>query len=319
MSLYHSWKDSPKEHTLLTIGTFDGVHLGHQKILAFMQQEKKRLEQQLAHPLVTGALTFSAHPKTLLSPMKAPPLLTTVEEKCDLLLDQIDFVQLLQFDQSLRQLDARAFIEKLLEHHHVHSFILGEGAMFGKNRDGTQELMEKLGEEKGFSTYYIPKTPHGNQPLSSSLLRKLLAQGALDQVAEGLGRPYSITSTVRYGKALGKEITQVRTANLSVEGLAIPPTGVYCVRATTQDGASHPAIANLGYAPTLQRERTILCEVHLLDGEFDLYSQTMTVVFAKFLRKEQQFDSSEALKKQILSDIKQAKAYWAQRPHVQDI
>lgn len=316
MEIVHGWSEleSRRDPTdvVLTIGTFDGLHKGHQALLEHLQKLKGELSRSgkdTKANIKTALVTFSKPPRSLIEGQN-PSLITSLELKCALLKSKVDILVILPFDDFCRELSSRDFLMKIHCRFPIRALVLGEKARFGKNQEGTQEAIEKIGKELGFTAHYLHKTRVNGQVVSSRTIRERIRAGDFAGAKEMLGRDYLIQGKVQKGKALGSAITSIKTANLGTGEMVVPPRGVYCVCAGTSDGRMHPAVANLGVAPTLQKGREVLCEVHLLDGEFSLYSQELIVSFHHFLRPEKCFATVEDLKKQIQIDVGSARAFW---------
>ncbi len=268
----------------LTIGSFDGVHLGHQALL------KK----------CSFALTFTNHPLEVLG--KAPPLLTTLEHRLELIEQSgIAQIELLPFTLELSKLSAEAFISQLMKKIPFTHLVLGHDAVIGHDRDGKPEKMQTLAKQFGFTLEYVQPVLVDNQVVSSSLIRKELACGNFDKVAQLLGRPYSIKAAVQHGAGKGKALGYP-TANLAVSALELPPYGVYSVESLFEN-KRYKGIANLGAAPTLHCGREAQLEVHFFDLKKALYGKEIEVFFHSYIREERQFSSPSALKEQIHQDI----------------
>lgn len=294
---------------VLTIGTFDGVHKGHQALCSHLSMWKQTLSPALKPSLMTALVTFTQPPRSVIEGEK-PSLITSFETKCTLLEGWIDLLIVLPFDQKLQNLSSKQFLEMIHACCPIRALLLGDQASFGKQREGDQRTVEKIARELGFQLQYLPKTQIGGQSVSSSLIREKISKGDFQGAKELLGRDFFLEAKVKRGKELGSQITTVKTANLEFGDLLNVPRGVYCVKAMTSDGSEHPAVANVGVAPTLQENREVLCEVHLLDGQFSLYSEQLKVTFHKFLRPEKRFENSQLLKKQIQKDVEAAKHFW---------
>lgn len=313
MTIFTGWTTLPKdEEIVLTIGTFDGLHLGHQMLLRALSSAQQGLSAKNGNKTIkTAVISFYKPPREHITKQKEL-LITSFENKCRLMTQEIDYLFVLPFEPALQQMTPREFIQKLCSHMQVKKIILGHGAMFGKDRQGTESEVKKICQQVGVDVEYLPKCSTLGQEVSSTRIRRAIQNGDFTTARQLLGRDFFINAVVAHGKALGGQITSIKTANLHITDLVIPPLGVYCVRARTEDGVFHPAVANLGVAPTLQKDRAVLCEVHLLDGEFELYSQELHVTFHKFLREEKFFSSVEDLKTQIHVDIRAATNYWQQ-------
>ena len=278
----------PEGPIALTIGNFDGVHLGHQAVL-------KRLKASAPHTVV---YTFSNHPAEVLH--DAPIMrLTTLTHRLALLENiGIDHVILATFTPDFAQQSAQTFLSSLKKQIPFSHLILGHDAVIGHDR---KRDLQALSLPLAFSLEYLPPITLNSQVVSSSAIRKHIQIGELAQASSLLGRPYSIAAVVQPGHGKGREIG-FHTANLPVEQLALPPFGVYAVQVKLH-GQLLPAVANLGRAPTIHTSRPPCLEVHLINDNRDLYGQQLEVVFQKFIRPEKRFESLSALQAQIHHDI----------------
>lgn len=272
----------------LSIGNFDGVHLGHQSVL-------RRLKESGDYSIV---FTFSNHPAEVLH--DAPiSRLTTLSHRLSLIKKSgIDTTILEPFTFEFSKQTSEQFLTLLKKELNFSHLILGHDAVIGsdRNRDLT-ELSHKL----NFHLEYLKPIKIEETIVSSSEIRKAIHEGDLEKAGALLGRPYSIFTTVQSG--LGKGATLgFHTANLPVEELALPPLGVWAVHVVT-DRKRHLAVANLGHAPTLHRNRPPFLEVHLIDKDVNLLEKELEVFFLKYLRAEQRFSTIEALREQIQRDI----------------
>ncbi|MEI8124434.1 MAG: bifunctional riboflavin kinase/FAD synthetase [Parachlamydiaceae bacterium] len=293
--------DLPQGSSVVTIGSFDGIHLGHQVVLDRLVRTGKTRNAR------SVVITFSNHPSEVLRPEQHIHQLCTTAHKIKLLEEMsIDLVFLLSFTKKLAEKTPKQFLSDLLKVIPFHTLILGEDAHIGKNREGNKKKVTELSAGMGFEVEYLSDCAIAGSRISSSRIRSSIQHGRFDEAELLLGRPYSIYAPVLKGHGRGAPLG-FPTANISVEGLCLPPHGVYTVSLWHQ-GQRFEGVANLGYAPTLHQDRALLLEVHLFDKTIDLYGHYVDVHFHKFLRPEQRFDSVEALKKQIAHDIQQGKA-----------
>lgn len=301
-SLYYSLENIPKSSlpTALSIGNFDGVHLGHQALLQHLVQKAK--EQ---HAL-SAILTFSNHPSSILRANHNTQLLCTIEHKIRLLeQSSVSRVILLPFTKQFSQQSADAFLQTIKQALSFQTLILGGDAHIGKNREGDRLTVTALAKTLGFNVEYFPDFNKNGQRISSSLIRSCIQKGELKQAESLLGRPYSIYGRILKGNGRGSTLG-FPTANLDVGGLCLPPFGVYAVSLTVSE-KKFQGIANLGLAPTVRQTSAPLLEVHLFDRSIDLYDQTVDVHFYHFIRQEKRFDTLADLKKQITDDVIKAK------------
>ncbi len=285
---------------VVTIGNFDGVHLGHQALLA----ETGRQAQALAIPSV--AVTFDPPPSRLLRPELAGPLLLTLDDRAALLQQHgVDHVLILQTSLALLQLGAREFFEKILRDQlRVRSLVEGFNFGFGKNREGTIDVLKGLCAEQNVALTLLPPREVLDAPVSSSRVRTELLAGRVEVVAALLGREYRISGIVGTGQKRGATLG-FPTANLSAIATLIPGNGVYAVRATT-DGKTWPAVANIGPNPTFG-ENSRKVEAHLIGFGGDLYGKYLSVEFVKKIRETKKFGSVHELAVQIGEDVRNAR------------
>lgn len=286
--------------TVLTIGAFDGVHLGHQ---ALVRQVVRRAREA---GCMSGVITFYPHPVNVLSPKHAVRYITTPGEKA-VLFERlgVDFLVLLQFTPELARLSAREFMTMLVGHLQPMEIWVGHDFALGKSRQGNVNQLQELGGELGFEVFAMDPVTQNGQVVSSSRIRALLAAGEIEEVTGLLGRYYSISGEVVPGEKRGRRLG-FPTANLEVRNeQALPIDGVYACFALL--GADRfPAVANLGVRPTFGEEKHLL-EVLLLDVNMDLYGCDLVVEIVKWLRPEQKFASAEALVTQMHQDVASAR------------
>jgi riboflavin kinase / FMN adenylyltransferase len=289
---------------VLAAGTFDGLHLGHQALIARAQEEASRLGGTAV------VLSFDRHPASVTRPDKAPKLLTSNKTKVALL-ERLGapVLLLLEFNKALAAVPAEEFIRSLVAAANpLIKICLGSQWSFGRGGAGDISLLEKLGGELGFSVESIQAVEVGGKPISSTRIRKTVAAGDFREASACLGRSFLLIGNVVPGAGLGRSIG-FPTANLAVEGMQLPPDGVYAVRIQIKGGESWNGVANVGVRPTVDHsaapKRTV--EVHLFDQNDNLVGQELRVEFIEFLRGEHKFPDIAALKAQISSDCKQAR------------
>lgn len=274
--------------TSLTIGNFDGVHLGHRAIL-------DRAQERGGSVVV---YTFSNHPAEVLRSLSIPKL-STLPHRMKLLKEAgVETTYLTPFTLPFSRQTAREFLTDLHRSTPFSHLVLGYDAVIGCDRVSD---LAPLGKELGFSVEYLDPAKIDGQIVSSSTIRAAIQNGELEWASRLLGRPYSILATVEQGAGKGG-VLGFPTANLAVQELALPPFGVYAVEALFE-GEYFPAIANLGKAPTLHQDRPPLLEVHLIGREQHLYGKELEVVFRRFLRPERKFENVQDLKEQIRCDL----------------
>lgn len=288
---------------VLAAGTFDGLHLGHQALIGRALEEAARVGGTAV------VMTFDRHPASITRPDKAPKLLTPNAAKLALL-DQIGVpvVLLLEFSETLSSIPAEEFIHTLAAAAKpLHKICVGSQWFFGRGGAGNITLLEKLGGELGFSVEGISPVEIRGKTISSTRIRKAIAKGDFDEASACLGRPFLLIGTVVTGAGLGARIG-FPTANLDVDGMQLPPDGVYAVKVQLE-GKSYCGVANVGMRPTVDRsaapKRTV--EVHLFDQNDTLVDKELRVEFVEFLRGEHKFPDLPSLTAQIASDCKQAR------------
>lgn len=298
MKIFRELQSFPQKinSCVLTIGNFDGVHRGHQKILNRMKE--------VGYPAV--ALTFENHPSTVLRPDHPLCCISTTEHRIKLLKTYgIDLLGLLRFTQEFSRQTAHTFLSQARQYIPFTHLILGHDAALGKDRHGDPKIIRKLGDELGFDVEYIQEFIWKGETVSSSKIRQLVEEGKLQEATDLLGRSYSIYSQVTKGSRIGSQIG-FHTANLNVDNLCLPPFGVYAVKVLL-NGSEYSGIANLGIAPTIHDSRKVSLEVHIFDLEDDLYEKWLEVIPTRFIRPEKKFDDREELQKQIALDIRSVK------------
>lgn len=293
--------------TAVAIGVFDGVHLGHQSIIKMVRQ---RAEEEGSKSAI---VTFDQHPALVLRPENAPKLLTTLEQRLEMLeLVGIDYVYLVAFSEERATESPEDFITNVVvDRLHATSVTVGADFHFGSKRGGNLALLEDLGERHGFEVTgltLLRDEELAPEPISSTVIRRMLAGGEVAQAAVALGRPYEIRGEVIQGDQRGRQIG-FPTANIPVDtALAFPADGVYAGHFVRSNGERHGCAINIGRRPTFyQHAEHSLLEAHVLDFEGDLYGEVVRVEFVEFLRSEQRFDGIDALAEQLKRDIEKAR------------
>jgi riboflavin kinase/FMN adenylyltransferase len=300
---------APLPRCVLTAGNFDGVHLGHQRI---MQTVTARARALGGTALV---YTFDPHPRRVLTPERAPKLLTTLEQKLELLEAQgVDAVVVEPFDLAFAQQDAERFVRDVL-HARMRpvEVYVGYDFHYGRDREGSMRTLTELGPHLGFAVTIIPEVKLGDRDVNSTRVRELLEQGEVASAAELLGRTYRVRGTVAKGDQRGRTLG-FPTLNLAAENEILPCVGVYACRVQfLDDGAPERgrwfgAVANVGRRPTVKVGDPIAVEAHLFDFDADAYGRRIEVAFEARLRGEQRFPSLAALREQIARDSDAARA-----------
>jgi riboflavin kinase / FMN adenylyltransferase len=289
------------DRVCLAIGAFDGIHLGHQRVIGQARDDAR------AKGVGSVVLTFDPHPMRILQPDKAPQLLTSTEHKLKLIEKLgVDASLVLAFDKSFALLPAERFVKTVAQTNRVQEICVGTRFRFGHNRTGDVRLLETLAPKYGFEAREIKPVQLDDEMISSTAIRQYILRGQLDRAAAMLGRQFSVLGTVEPGDHRGREIG-FPTANLNPHDEVLPPDGVYVVRVLLGQG-SFGGVANIGTRPTFEQHnvRRIL-EVHVLNFDAAIYGQDVEVEFEKKLRNERKFDSVGALKQQIAADVESAR------------
>ncbi len=287
---------------VLSIGVFDGVHLGHRAVIG------QALEEAASRGGAAVALTFDPHPARVLRPDHAPRLLTSTAHKIRLIAGLgIECLLLIRFDEKFAAQAPEDFIRALAGAcPSLRQICVGHQWAFGRGRSGNVALLRQLGRELGFDVNEMPPVMLDGATISSTRIRRAVEHGDFETARRCLGREFTILGTVEEGRKLGRTIG-FPTANLRAHNEQFPPDGVYAIRALVGTG-SWNGVANIGYRPTVAErdpERTL--EVHLFDFSADLYGQDVEVTFVRFLRGERKFSGMDALKAQILADTATAR------------
>jgi riboflavin kinase/FMN adenylyltransferase len=291
--------------TVLTIGNFDGVHLGHRAMLDRLTACARTAG------LPAAVLTFEPHPRELFAPEQAPARLSSLREKLNLLENcGIDQVYICRFDRRMAALGAEEFIENLLVRGlSVRHLIVGDDFRFGKGRGGDFALLQQMGEAHRFTVEAMRTVDVDGERVSSSAVRDALAAGDLEHAARLLGRPYGIAGHVIHGDKVGRKLG-FPTANIQLKRKKVPMTGVFAVTVSGLGDKDLPGAANLGVRPTLGDSLKPVLEVHLLDYDSDIYRSHLTVNFLHKLRDEAKYASLGALTAQIARDVDATRNYF---------
>ena len=286
----------------LAIGVFDGVHLGHQAVISTSARHAKEAG---GTPVV---VTFDPHPAKVLRPDDAPHLLTATEHKIALIRDLgVAHLLVLHFDQDFAGTSPEDFVEQLVTHaQSLREICVGHEWSFGQGRAGNLALLKKLGAIRNFEVVGVEAVKLNGEVVSSTAIRRAVAEGDLTRATQMLGREYTILGTVKAGEKLGRKLG-FPTANISAHSEQFPPNGVYVAEARL-GGKLHRGVANLGYRPTVNAElQERLLELHLFDLDRDIYGEEIEVRFVRYLRAERKFDNLDALREQIARDVKLAR------------
>jgi riboflavin kinase / FMN adenylyltransferase len=295
------------ERSVVTIGAYDGVHLGHQAVIA----EVRRLAAERDARSVV--VTFDRHPAMVVRPESAPPLLTDLDQKLELLARTgVDGTFVVHFDEVRATEEPEDFVkEVLVDGLNATAVVVGEDFHFGHHRRGNVALLREIGAREGFEVLPVPLIPRADgveEPISSTAVRRSLAGGEVDIAAHLLGRPYEVRGIVVVGDKRGR-LLGFPTANVEVPNLVcLPADGVYAGWYERPDGQVYPCAINLGRRPTFYEHADhSLLEAHLLDFAGDLYGERAEVRFVHFLRSERKFDGVDALISQLKRDIEGAR------------
>ena len=295
---------------VVTIGAYDGVHRGHQAVLRLVH------ELAAARDLDAVVLTFATHPAYVVRPDSAPKLLTTLDQKLELLAatGHVDRTCVLTFDETRAAESAEAFVRELLvERLGARVVVVGADFHFGNARQGNVALLDELGTELGFEAIGLSLIAADHAPISSTRIRALLAEGDVRSAAELLGRPHELRGVVVQGDQRGRTLG-FPTANVALPTeMALPADGIYAGIFRGADGVERMTAINLGRRPTFyESAEHSLLEAHVLDFDGDLYGQEVSVRFVERLRGEAKFDSVDALVTQMEADCAQARVVLAQ-------
>lgn len=286
---------------VVTIGNFDGVHIGHQGIFQRVIRRAREIDG------VSVVYTFDPHPLKIIAPERNLSLLNTFKKKMELIAAYgIEMTICADFTRDFARMHPRDFAKKLMSGLNMNTVVVGHDYSFGQGRVGTIDYLKKMGGELGFRTEVIEAVVVNGTRVSSTLIRNLLNSGDVSKASQYLNRCYSIAGKVVSGYRRGKAIG-FPTANLETPYEVIPAVGVYAVIVRIKEGDSLDGVVNIGYNPTFDRDDFIV-EVHLLDYENEIYGSDIEVYFIERLRDEKNFDTVDELKAQINSDIKKARA-----------
>jgi riboflavin kinase/FMN adenylyltransferase len=300
--LHHPGDCATTRPCAVTIGAYDGVHLGHRLVIDRVR--RVATEQDLASAVVT----FDQHPAAVVRPESAPRLLTDLDQKLELLGDTgVDYVLVVRFDQARSEESAEDFVrEVLVGCLDTRAVVVGHDFHFGYKRQGNVALLQTMGAELGFDVTGLRLFPGGPEglPVSSTRIRELLAVGKVGEAAALLGRPHQVRGVVTPGDRRGHSLG-FPTANVAVPDLvAVPADGVYAGWYLRPDGVRRPAAISVGHRPTFYQHRAlVLLEAHILDFEGDLYGEAARVEFVAHLRAQARFDSVEHLVEQMDRDV----------------
>ena len=292
---------------VLTLGNFDGVHLGHQRIFKELREEARKIDGEAI------VFTFDPHPLQILAPQSCPPLITPFKKKLMLFeRSGIDVLIVATFDLSLASLSPEAFVEQILvDKIGAKRILVGYNYYFGRDRKGNVEMLIRLGEKFGFEVKIIEAMKVNDIPVSSSKIRELIQDGKMGEAAQLLGRNYLLIGKVIWGADRGKRLG-FPTANLEILNGLYPKTGVYAVE-VIMGTKTYSGVADVGYNPTFG-QNPLSVEVHIMDFSQDIYGEEIQLVFFKRIRDEKAFQNHDSLVRQIKKDVDESRKILPRRP-----
>jgi riboflavin kinase / FMN adenylyltransferase len=293
-------------HPVLALGNFDGLHRGHLKII---ERVRRGAAEHGGTPM---AMTFDPHPSRVVRPDKAPPLLMTKQQRLEALERAgITAVAVVRFTHELSQWDPETFVRTVLaEWLRVSEVWVGANFLFGHDRSGNFSTLRSLGQRYGFRADKIDPVRYKEFVVSSTRVRRLVAEGRMDEAGALLGHQFYVDGRVVAGKRRGRELG-FPTANLETDNELLPPNGVYATM-TTIDGIVHPSITNVGLRPTFGDTTKTMIEAYVLGFHGDLYGRQVRLGFVQRLRDERKFEDVDALRAQIEADVRWAERLFAQ-------
>jgi len=288
----------------VTIGNFDGVHLGHRALL----DELREVGRQRG--LKTAVVIFEPHPREFFTPQQAPVRLTSLREKLEQFREVgVDRVHVCRFNAHFAKMSAQDFMHALSEKMHSQFVLIGDDFRFGSGRVGDFALMQKVGLQRGFEVRAMHSVLHDGVRVSSTAIRGALASGKVRLARGYLGRPYSISGRVVHGDATGRKLG-FPTANLQLKHNQPPLKGIYVVEVHSDGLGVLQGVASLGVRPTVKQDAKPVLEVHLFEFDRQIYSKHLRVEFLKKLRDEAKYPNLEALTQQIALDVENAKQWF---------
>ena len=306
MRLFHGTDNAAiARPTVLTLGVFDGLHLGHQLVM------KTVVDRARAVGGVPTVITFEPHPRAVLHPQSAPPLLQTFDQKIEALsVLGIEQTIVIHFDNAFAQIRAEDFLrDVVVDRLHAREVYLGRGFFFGHDREGNIDLLRRVSERLGFVADEVPEVRLRGKRIGSTVIRQLLLDGRVNLARRMLGRPYGVEGPVARGDARGVGLG-FPTANVQPHNRVIPRRGVY-VTSTLIEGKWRRSVTNIGVRPTFGEALEPSVETHVIDWAGDLYGDVLRVRFLHRLRDEKKFGSVDELKTQIERDVERARTFFA--------
>ena len=306
MLVFRGLPDRAERSSVLTIGNFDGVHRGHQALLKLLVQEAR------ARALPATVLTFEPHPREFFAPESAPPRLSRLREKIDLMAEcGVDRVHVLHFNAALASLDAQAFIARILvQGLGTQHLLIGDDFRFGRHRSGDFAMLQRVGAEQGFDVEAMPTMETEGERISSSAVREALIAGDIEHAEALIGRPYTMSGRVMHGDRIGRTIG-FPTVNIQLNRNRAALAGIYTVTVDGVGDRPWPGVASLGVRPTITKNGAARLEVYLLGFKGDLYGRLLRVHFLHKQRDEQKFGSLAELTSAIERDCDIAKGILA--------
>ena len=304
MLIFRGLPPSVAQPVALTIGNFDGMHLGHQALLAQLHAAAQ------SRGLPAAVVIFEPHPREFFTPQQAPARLTSLREKLELLSSLgVDRVHVCRFNQRFAQMSAADFVHALHGEAGAKFVLIGDDFRFGSGRSGDFSLMAQIGAQHGFEVQAMHSVLHDGVRVSSTAVRATLAEGRMELAQSYLGRPYSISGRVEHGNGLGKRIG-FPTANIQMKHNRPPLSGIFVVRVQGEDRQPIQGVSSLGVRPTVRTDGKPVLEVHLFDFSRQIYNKHMRVDFLHKLRDEEKFPDVETLTRQIALDVEHAKKWF---------
>jgi riboflavin kinase/FMN adenylyltransferase len=302
MLVFRGLPDRAEQSSVLTIGNFDGVHRGHQALLQLLVQQAR------TRALPATVLTFEPHPREFFAPESAPPRLSRLREKLELMAEcGVDRVHVLRFNKAFASLDASAFIERVLVRGlATRHLLIGDDFRFGRERTGDFAMLQAAGAAHGFSVEAMPTLEIAGERVSSSAVRDALIAGDIEHAERLIGRPYTMSGRVMHGDKLGRTIG-FPTVNIQINRNRAPLAGIYAVTVDGIADSPWPGVASLGVRPTITKNGAARLEVYLLDFAGDLYGRHLRVHFLHKQRDEQKFGSLAELTAAIARDCENAR------------
>lgn len=308
MKIFHGTENANiLKPVVLTLGVFDGLHLGHQEIMKTVVRRAKAIGA------VPTAITFDPHPRAILHPESAPPMLQTLDQRlANFEVLGIEQAIVVRFDREFAATEAEDFIREIIHDRlHTREVHLGQDFAFGRGRRGNIELLQKMGAGLGFTADEVPAVRLRGQRISSSAIREMLAAGKVNLARRMLGRPYGVEGVIERGARRGHTIG-FPTANLRPHNRVIPRFGVYAT-ATLLDGVWRRSVTNIGIRPTFETDAPPSIETYIFDFDGDIYGDVIRVRFLHRIRDERKFAGIEELKAQIAKDVRRAENFFSRR------